>query len=73
MASGYYPLSKDEEGGKQLQEIADKLRNLINTAGYHGVLPSASDNDQYDNAASDGRYEAYLSIALNMIERCVTK
>ncbi len=76
MASGNYPLSAEyDEGGKALATLADRLKWLLDNSGGYGAssLPSASDNDQYDNAASDGHYEAYLYLALELIERCIKR
>lgn len=75
MGSGYYPINERYDGGKELAEVADKLKWLINERGEYGngPLPSAYENDQYDNAASDGGYETYLELALELIERCIQR
>lgn len=71
MASGYYPLDPRASDGAALKQIADELRNLLINRGEYGVLPAAHNNDQFDNAADDGRYEGYLLLALELIERCI--
>ena len=75
MASGYYPLDTRYEDGKALAEVADKLKWLLNERGEYGEspLPAAWDNGQYDNAATDGGYETYLFLALELIERCIKR
>lgn len=76
MASGYYPLdAKHDDGGKAIAELADKLKWLLDERGEHGSspLPAAWDNTQYDNASSDGGYETYLYLALELIERCIKR
>jgi hypothetical protein len=76
MASGYYPLdAKYDEGGRALADVADRLTFLLKERGDYGKspLPAAWDNDQYDNAASDGGYETYLYLALELIERCIKR
>lgn len=73
MASGYYPLSWSDKGGAALIEISDRLKALLGNRGDYGDLPASWDNDQYDNASSDGGYETYLSLAAELIERCVKR
>lgn len=76
MASGYYPLdAKYDEGGIAIAKLADDLRTMLMDRGQFGSspLPAAWDNDQYDNAASDGGYEQYLFLALELIERCINR
>lgn len=68
MAAGYYPLDPRYDGGKALKKIADDLRELLDNRGA-----AAWDNDQHDNASSDGGYETYLYLALELIERCLEK
>lgn len=72
MASGYYPLDPEtDHGGAILRRIANELKELLDHRGGWGLLPSADENVEYDNAASDGRYEQCLYIALELIERCL--
>lgn len=75
MASGYYPLPPSSEGGKALLDLARRLRDLLDNRGHWGdsLLPAAWDNDQYDNAATDGGYEARLHLALDLIEDAVAR
>lgn len=72
MGSGYYPLERDRDSGAKLAAIESDLHRLINSRGDNHGLPAAWDNDQYDNAASDGGYETYLELALELIGRCLT-
>ena len=69
----FYPLKRKDPGGAKLAAIAGQLRELINARNTYDStgLPCAYDNDQYDDAAADGRYEGFLDIALQLIERCV--
>ena len=75
MASGFFPLSRTySDYGKALAKIADDLRALSSRRGdqySRAGLPAAWENDQTDNAASDGGYETYLDLALELIERCL--
>lgn len=75
MASGYYPLRSTEEGGKQIAEIADTLKKLLDDRSPYsrGGLPCAYENAEGDNAASDGHYEAYLYLSLELLERCIKR
>ena len=79
MGSGYYPLERRSGAGRRLSKINAELRALLNSQGddrYANVpdcLPSPDDNDQYDNAASDGGYVTYLYLARELIERCLEK
>lgn len=75
MGSGYYPLSANATGGREIADVADSLRLLISTRGFNGggPLPAAFDNDEFDNAATDGGYEQYLELALELIERCINR
>lgn len=75
MASGYFPLDPAyDRQGQKLSEIADQLRSLTHTSHEDGgLLGLASYNDAAEDGASDGRYEAYLSLALELIERCVKR
>lgn len=79
MGSGYYPLERRHGAGRKLSQISRDLRTLLATRGddrYANVpdcLPSADENDQYDNAASDGGYETYLELASELIDRCLEK
>jgi hypothetical protein len=66
MGSGFYPLQRISESGKELIEIRNKLRQFIDKDGNQSFY-----NDQIDNAASDGGYETYLHLALELIERCL--
>lgn len=75
MSSGHFPLDPayDPQGG-ELSEIADRLRSLTHTSYEEGGLRGlASYNDGAEDGASDGRYEAYLSLALELIERCIKR
>jgi hypothetical protein len=79
MGSGYYPLRRREGAGRILSRINRELKALLSSRGddMHAnvpdCLPSAYDNDQYDNAASDGGYETYLELASELIGRCLEK
>lgn len=75
MASGYYPLeTRFDPCGKKLAKIVDDLRVLYESrySSDYG-LPSACSNDQPDNAASDGQYEAYIGLSLELLERCIKR
>ena len=71
MASGYYPLDPRYDGGKALKKIADELRDLLVNRGDDGPLPAAYNNNDPENAASDGHYEGGLFLALKLIEDCL--
>ena len=79
MGSGYYPLQQRHGAGRKLAALSKDLKALLASRGedqYANVpdcLPSAYDNDQYDNAASDGGYETYLELASDLIARCLEK
>jgi hypothetical protein len=67
MAGGYYPMDTAHEG-KRLAEVADNLKELLTRSGL-----SDTDDSQFDNAASDGGYVAYLWLAHELIERCLKR
>ncbi len=75
MASGYYPLPRNSDGGAALLDVADKLRRLLDSRGFNGggALPAAWENTESDNAATDGGYEARLYLALELIEDAVER
>lgn len=76
MGSGYYPLRQRDGAGRKLAAISKQLKALLASRDPYGndeCLPSAYDNDQYDNAASDGGYETYLELASELIGRCLAK
>jgi hypothetical protein len=76
MGSGYYPLERRSGAGRKLSKLSAELKDLLASRQPYGdpdCLPSAYDNDQYDNAASDGGYEAYLELASELIDRCLQK
>lgn len=76
MGSGYYPLEQRHGAGRRLAAISKDLKELLASRDPYSsgdALPSAYDNDQYDNAASDGGYETYLELASELIERCLEK
>lgn len=79
MASGHYPLDPSRDTGKLLAAISDNLKTLLDSVGddaYANVpncLPDPCDNDQYDNAASDGAYLGRLRLAYRLIEECLDR
>lgn len=66
MASGSYPLHPNTAEGFKLVKAAELIREVRKE-----VLPW--ENDQTDNAASDGGADAELGIALELIERNIRK
>lgn len=79
MGSGYYPLRQRDGAGRKLAKLSKELKALLASRGedqYANVpdcLPSPYENDQTDNAASDGGYETYLELASELIDRCLER
>lgn len=79
MGSGYYPLEQRSGAGRKLAQLSKDLKALLGSQGddrYANVpdcLPDPNENDQTDNAASDGGYVANLYLASELIERCLVK
>lgn len=77
MASGHYPLRRQHGAGAILAKIAGDLDALLKTEGddmhanVPNCLPSPSDGNTPEDAASDGGCRTKLYLALELIERCL--
>ena len=70
MSSGTFPLVvKWSPVGQQLAQKIDELRAIKESREF----PSAWANDNAEDGAADGRYEAYIDLALELLERCIER
>ena len=64
MASGYFPLCREEENGKKL---IDAMRLIQEVKDYFCEDIYSGSGGQFDNAASDGGSLALLGLAKRLI------
>jgi len=69
MSSGYFPLDTcDGEAYERLQKVCDELASI---AGEYTMY--AHELGCSDDAANDGHYLAYLSLARELVQRTLRK
>ena len=70
MASGYFPLNKFNcpDLRERIKVVVGLLDDIVTSS-----WELAHDNDQFDNAASDGSFVTYLSLAKELIQRTIEK
>ena len=66
MASGFFPLRKDEEDGKKLERIAGELREI-----REGLWSATCESCTPEDAATDGSYLERISLAEDFIRYCL--
>jgi len=70
MASGYFPLNREEENGRKLVNAMKLIEEV--KENYYEDIYSGSDG-QFDNAASDGGSLALLGLARTLINNELEK
>lgn len=66
MSSGYFPLDKNYSKGAELASIKDQLEAI--RVSYHDAI---CQDLTPEDAASDGGYLTYLSLAEELIQKCI--